>query len=142
MQSIAIKPGNTAGVAIKLDYVRLSSVPPNAEKAVTARWAPTTGGVDLYYDTHRDGVNATLIARGIFGTQFAWTLPDLAPNTYYLIARTGNKQSASLPFVVKHTTQGTHSDAEAIRTRQIMPRLWSAMRGICLMRQTLRLRTM
>ena len=100
MQSIAIKPGNTAGVAIKLDYVRSSSVPPNAEKAAIARWAPTTGGVDLYYDTHRDGVNATLIARGIFGTQFAWTLPNLAPNTYYLIARTEHKQSASLPFVV------------------------------------------
>ena len=104
VQSIALKPATSAGVLIKLDYMRLSPTPPRAGAVVTATWTPVRSSFDLYFDTAPSGANATLIMRGVDGNrgQFAWTTPNLAPGTYYLIARSqvGSDQSVSRPFVV------------------------------------------
>ena len=40
VQSIALKPATSAGVLIKLDYMRLSPTPPRAGAVVTATWTP------------------------------------------------------------------------------------------------------
>lgn len=102
IQGINIDPTNKVGVQVKVDYARLSATPPSAAPVVTAQWTPTGGTFDLYFDTSPSGANATLIQSGVSASSgsFAWRTPNLAPGTYYLIARRGADQSVSPAFVV------------------------------------------
>ena len=93
MQSIAIKPGNTAGVTIKLDYARLSSTPIPDASQIMVTWTTASDKADLYFSTQRTGTDATLIAKGLTGARYPWIVPHLAPAPYYLFIRTGIDQS-------------------------------------------------
>ncbi len=94
IQSIAIKPANSAGVLIKLDYVRLTTTLPEVAPVITVRWTSVDSVLDLYFDTDPDGSNATLIARNVAGNtgSYRWVTPYLAPGTYYLLARSSTSQ--------------------------------------------------
>jgi hypothetical protein len=102
IEGINIKPVFVAGATIKIDYARLSATPPSTAPVVTAEWTPTAGTFDLYFDTNPNGANATLIQSGVAASagSFGWRTPNLAPGTYYLIAKRGADQSASPAFVV------------------------------------------
>ena len=101
IQGLALQPTLSPGIEIKLDYARLSATPPSAGRVVTASWTPTSTSFELLFDTDPSGANATPITT-ISGSsrEYAWTTPNLAPGTYYFIARGPGGISVSSPFVV------------------------------------------
>lgn len=100
IQSIAIKPAIAAGITIKMDYARLSSTSPTVGPAVAANWQPAASHVSLFFDSDPHGSNPTLISNDVTRGAYTWVTPNLAPGTYYLIARSSKGQTISSPFVV------------------------------------------
>lgn len=94
-----LKPAIEPGVTIHLDSVRL--VKANAP-STNIQWQADSPSstVALYYNTASSGNGGTLIATGLAGTvtNRTWDLSSLVPGRYYVYAKTGGGDNATITY--------------------------------------------
>lgn len=109
VQTIALKPFAPIGTTLRVDYVTLTVDPPGTAQAVTATWKPNAAHFTVALDDAPSGAHATPLAAQAISAKTgkaAFDLPAVPPGRYYLIARSGNVQTASPAFRVNSPPGG------------------------------------